>query len=671
MKKYILIIIMFTMSKNIFAQEQISNLVVPVSYFINHVSQLDKLKDNLNKYKQSSIVGISGMGKTQLIRMYAYENKANYDIIWFIDCNLDIRQQLLKLAKSINAELKTPEISENINQVKKDLMAYLASKDRWLLVFDNLKIGENKKVQDFIDWEHNGNVIFGSQSSELLSYTIKVNSFGNKESVLLIKNILENKNPEIAEFLAKEFGGYPILMVQGAQIVNQVQGLNLEEYKKKVQESGDKIELNIELATNALKPNAKKLLNEIALINNQSFLKEVLNAITGNKNSLDDDIYELSKFALISNIDPDEINPVFEMHDVIAEKIIQINRSNDNKGNLKELITNLLNTIPKSLIKGRIFRTTKTMSDNIEIITQNAENYNISIYKILELKLNLLIQYVTACDLTKGKILIDWFDKNEQEGNFKLSMMNNDEKGAYATYLGLIGWYYLNWSEARKAMEYDIKAKKIFEEVKGYETFKSNIIFGLAISNIQLGNLKEAGENIQIMENMFNQNLIEKSDAATIDYAKAKLLSTEGKFDEALKQIDNTINACIENGMKPQDSFLTGLYLVKVDILNNLKNYKDAFSLLEKIYDMKKPQEKEEHQIFGRIFTQMSRAKLGLGNAKEALEYAKKAKTVFLNDPTRAALLHGSEELEELEESKKRVIVRKERKKKKVFEKDR
>ncbi|MGX6960976.1 MAG: tetratricopeptide repeat protein [Rickettsia endosymbiont of Pentastiridius leporinus] len=557
MKKYILIIIMFVMSKNIFAQEQISNLVVPVSYFINHVSQLGKLKDNLNKYRQSSVIGVSGMGKTQLIRMYAYENKADYDIIWFIDCNLDIRHQLLKLAKSINAGLKTPEISENINHVRKDLMSYLASKDRWLLVFDNLKIGENKKVQDFIEWEHNGNVIFGSQSSELLPYIIKVNSFSNKEAVLLIKNILENKNPEMAEFLAKEFGGYPILMVQGAQIVNQVQGLNLEEYKKKVQESGDKIELNIELATNALKPNAKKLLNAIALVNNQSFSKEVLNAITGNKNTLDDDIYELSKFALISNIDPDEMNPVFEMHDVIAGKIVQINSSNNNKGNLKELITNLLNTIPKSLVKGRIFRNTKTMSDNIEIITQNAENYN-------------------------------------------------------------------------------IKAKKIFEEVKGYETFKSNIIFGLAISNIHLGNLKEARENIQIMENMFNQNLIEKSDAATIDYAKAKLLSTEGKFDEALKQINNTINACIENGMKPQDSFLTGLYLVKVDILNNLKNYKDALTLLEKIYTMKKPQEKEEHQIFGRIFTQMSRAKLGLGNTKEALEYAKKAKMFFLNDPARA-----------------------------------
>ncbi|WP_257008687.1 hypothetical protein [Rickettsia sp. wq] len=84
------------MSNNIFAREQISNLVTPVSYFIDHISQLKKIKSNLIKYKQSSLVGVSGMGKTQLARMYAYDNKADYDLIWFIDCNLDIDQQLLR-----------------------------------------------------------------------------------------------------------------------------------------------------------------------------------------------------------------------------------------------------------------------------------------------------------------------------------------------------------------------------------------------------------------------------------------------------------------------------------------------------------------------------------------------------------------------------------------------
>ncbi|WP_187145884.1 hypothetical protein [Rickettsia massiliae] len=45
--------------------------------------------------------------------------------------------------------------------------------------------------------------------------------------------------------------------------------------------------------------------------------------------------------------------------------------------------------------------------------------------------------------------------------------------------------------------------------MKGYDSIKCNVVFGFAISNIQLGNLEEAEKNIQMMEDMFNQNLVD------------------------------------------------------------------------------------------------------------------------------------------------------------------
>ncbi|WP_227779747.1 hypothetical protein [Rickettsia sp. Tenjiku01] len=192
-------------------------------------------------------------------------------------------------------------------------------------MFDNLKIGENKKIEDFINWEYNGNIIFCTQDDELLSNIIKANAFTKPEAALLAKNILENKNLELINLLTQALGGYLMLIVQGAQILNQIQGLNLEKYKKKIKASKDKIELNIKLVSNELKPSAKRLLDGIALLNNQSVAKELLNSITEDKHSLDDYIYQFSKFALIPNIEPNEVNPIFEMHDVIAEKILQIN----------------------------------------------------------------------------------------------------------------------------------------------------------------------------------------------------------------------------------------------------------------------------------------------------------------------------------------------------------
>lgn len=79
----LLLTIMILMMPNI-TKAQITNMIEPVSYFVNHVRQLSMVTDNLNEYRQTSLVGISGIGKTQIARMYAHENKRNYEIIWFV-----------------------------------------------------------------------------------------------------------------------------------------------------------------------------------------------------------------------------------------------------------------------------------------------------------------------------------------------------------------------------------------------------------------------------------------------------------------------------------------------------------------------------------------------------------------------------------------------------------
>lgn len=64
MKRYLFLIVVLVMHNSACANESISNLITPVSYFVDHVKQLDELKNNLAKYRQASIVGTSGIGKT-------------------------------------------------------------------------------------------------------------------------------------------------------------------------------------------------------------------------------------------------------------------------------------------------------------------------------------------------------------------------------------------------------------------------------------------------------------------------------------------------------------------------------------------------------------------------------------------------------------------------------
>ena len=620
------------MSYNSSANEQISNLIMPVSYFVNHVKQLKNTQENLRKYRQTSIVGTSGIGKTQLARTYAYDNKNNYNIIWFFDCNLDLNEEFVKLAKNLNNINKT-NISEDIILSKKGVMDYLSHKDKWLLVFDNLKINENKKIQNLVDWENNGNIIFCSQDGKELQNTIEMSLLNYSDSISLAHNLVQNKDN--VEFVVKTFKGYPILIVQVAQLLNQVKGLNKKEYQKKIYQSADKIKLNIELAIKELTPTAAKLLNKIALINNQSFSKQILSIITDNKNTIDDDIFQLSKFVLIANTDPSEDNPIFEMHDVIAQKTIEVN-GDKNQEILEDIIIKLTNAIPRNPIKSRIFKNAKTIPENLEIIFSNTQKYNISTYKVIGLGSHLITHYLNSLNYYSAEKMINWFNENDQNNKFKPLLMNNEAKRAYAGYLGLIGGYYRNkYSNWLISKNYYERAQKAFDNVNGYESLKFNVYYGLAISNIALGVIIEAKYNINILEKMLENGLVNKEDVSYKDFANAKLLFIQGKYNETLEQTNLSIKSFINNGMSVNDLFLTNPYILKTEILNTLGKYNEAYNQAKQLYEMHKPTKQENHEIFARIYTQLARSELGLGQVDEALKSITKAIVIFLSDEQR------------------------------------
>ncbi|WP_341748772.1 tetratricopeptide repeat protein [Candidatus Tisiphia endosymbiont of Sialis lutaria] len=574
------------------------------------------------------------MGKTQLARMYCYENQNNYKLIWFIDCNLDINQELLKLAKVINSTAKSNLISEDIRLVRKELMNYLSNQDKWLLIFDNLKVNKNKKVKEFVDWEHNGHVIFCSQYSEILSSIVKMTAFGKNDAITLANNILENHNSKLAKFLNKEFAGYPIMIVQGVQLLNNVKGLDKAEYKKKIHQSTDKIKLNITLAIKELKPNAKNLLNKIALINNQGFSKELLKIITDDPNTLDDDLYQLSKFALISNIDSHETNPIFEMHDVIAQKIREISGNRNNKILLEDIILKLPK--PKGSQIGHLLRTAKTIPENLEALLKSSKKYNINIYSMLDLRTELFVIYVNTQNIHKERQMIDWLEQKDKKGDFKLWQMSEYQKYCYARYLGLIGVYNrMSLANFEIAISYFTRALNILDTLgKEYVFLKFNLNSHIAGIDISLGNVKVSEENLKKMEVLFTQG-VQESDIFIIYYLKAKLFFIKGRYQESLDYINKSIDVVVKNGFNIKDLHLTIPYILKAEILNFLGKYPEAYVQAQQLYDMHKPVKSEEHEIFGRIYTQMAKSELGMGKLDQASEHVNKAIDIFLADERR------------------------------------
>ena len=139
------------------AKAAVTNLVEPVKFFTNHDLQFNKVSNQLLTYNQAGILGISGIGKTQLARMYAYKHKEQYDIVWFFDCKADLAEQFVGLAKIINSSICKSNgcnLSDTVDTSQKSVIEYLTPQKNWLLVFDNLTINQNQKIKDIIELDY-------------------------------------------------------------------------------------------------------------------------------------------------------------------------------------------------------------------------------------------------------------------------------------------------------------------------------------------------------------------------------------------------------------------------------------------------------------------------------------------------------------------------------------
>jgi DNA-binding CsgD family transcriptional regulator len=612
--------------------QKISNSVHPVSYFVNHVKQLDEIKDKLEKYGQASIVGTSGIGKTQLIRMYAYENNSSYDLIWFLDCNLDLNDEFLKLAKAINAMNGSKIIDENAENSKKEVINYLSHKKHWLLVFDNLKVKENDKVKDLIKWEHNGDVIFGSQESQHMPYTIKMTSFNKSDVGKIVRDILNSSDPKLTQFLIGEFQGYPVMVVQGAQLLNKIEGLSLDEYKKKIQTSDDKIMTNVQLVLEQLPPSAKQLLHKIALINNQSFSKNILKLITDNPNSLDDDIYQLSKFALLSVANHNQDNPIFEMHDVVVDKVLILDNSEiNNRESLSQIIERISNEIPRSgagqckFIKDNI-----TLKGNLEIILENAEKYNVSFEEILRLRSNLLALYLTNLDYYNCQKMEQWLTAKQKEQKFNFDKIDQKFKVYYASYnLDMAIFEDFAKSNFTDALIYLNKASSIIEDVQDESELKFGILLQTAQTYIWSGDVERSEFNIEKAKKIIDQYPQSELDFGLYWFIVAKTELLKGSYAQALEAIEKNIQV---DSQLSQDTFTAPTYMLQAEILNTMGNYNQALPIIERIYNQELLGKNANHEFHARLLTTLASSQASLGKLEAALKHINQACEIFENE---------------------------------------
>jgi hypothetical protein len=203
----------------------------------------------LKDARTTTLTGLGGVGKTQLVKRYAYKYIDKYPIIWWFNANENIDAQYTELAKRLNNELlkgnnKISLEPFDITRIQNEVRNRLQTTDQnWLLIFDNAE-----SSVDFDDTYFPPSPLHGRKHILVTSkyqgwnnaYTL--HPFTEADALDYIKKILAEKYDESqARELAKKLGYFPLALAQATAYISAAPNLDIAMYINLFDKCRDKL----------------------------------------------------------------------------------------------------------------------------------------------------------------------------------------------------------------------------------------------------------------------------------------------------------------------------------------------------------------------------------------------------------------------------------------------
>ena len=264
-----------------------------------------------------------------------------------------------------------------------------------------------------------------------------------------------------------------------------------------------------------------------------------------------EDVYNLTRFGVINQVGNDAENPIFEMHDMVAESVRNIASKPDNKEYLYSIHKN---------------------------------SASIPIDRFINMKLNLyiLLNCVNSKNFYKAKEFVNLFDEHDKSNSLISLFATDEQKGTYGLYLLGIGLYYTNIRKYSLSLQYFKKSVNILNGVKEYENRLYNNFCCLAVTYAKSGQHKQAEEYLDQIEH-FNTTLIPSSDIELLSLTKAIINNTKGNYTESIKHAQEAAKIAQQHGTQPNSIVFTSNYVEQISSLNFLEKYEEAYVIKQVI----------------------------------------------------------------------------------------